>query len=377
MKKLIFFLASLFVLEAAVAQSTSDEIVKALDQKLEEIYKASKLPGISFTLVLQSDAPITFVKGMADIERNIAMTPDTKMPGGSTGKVFYSVVAMQLMQEGRLELDLPISNYLKGPWLKRIPNGEALTVRHLMRHQSGLPRYIFNPAFPEEVRRDADRVWKPEELLAFVFDADPLFEAGTSFAYSDTNYILLAMVIEAVTGNDLYDEVERRVLQRAGLKNVVPQTGRQYENLAQGYSGENDPFFPGKALDENGVGRYNWQFEWAGGGLVITTRDLAVLNKKIFEGNMFEMLMLPTYLDGVAAGELGGEWGWGVHIQDTPHGKTFGHSGYMPGYITNVLHYKDYGFSICYQVNTSDRSRLQGYGALAQLADIIVEGLKK
>ena len=245
-----------------------------------------------------------------------------------------------------------------------------------MRHSTGIPRYVFSPQFQKDVHMDPDKVWKPEELLSYVFDDKPTFKSGSGFAYSDTNYILLCMVIEEITGKDLYVEVENRVLKRAGLNYVSPQNKRQYEGLVQGYNGDEDPFFPGNALDENGKSRYNLQFEWAGGGLVINAHDLAKLGKLIYEGKMFAASLLTEYLDGREATGLGGQWGLGVHIQETPSGKTYGHSGFMPGYITNMIYFEDFNFSICYQINSSKPEARPIMRELSGLARIIKEEIK-
>lgn len=367
---MLLFAVSLPILAQDVA--TTSKLLTQLDKKLDEIRNTSGAPGVSFTTVLPNGEELTLTSGYADVERKIEMEADHKMLGGSTGKVFYSVVVMQLVEEGILELDVPVEQYLGDqPWFKRLPNAGQLTLRNLMRHESGIPRYVFKEAFQKEVVKDADKVWKPEELLSYVFDDQPLFKVGEQFAYSDTNYIIVAMVIEAITQNTLYEEVQKRVLEKAGLTHVVPQNTRTYEKLAQGYNGEEDPFFPGKAVGEDGKSRFNWQFEWAGGGLVITTRDLAVLGKKIYEGEMFDKSLLKEYFDGREATGMGGTWGLGVHIRETPNGKIYGHSGFMPGYITNMMYFEDLGFSICYQVNSSEASSRGILRELPQLARII------
>lgn len=359
------------------AQNTA-AILEKVDKRLGEIFESANAPGLSFSIVWPDGSTSTIVKGMANVEKQLPMSTDTKMLGGSTGKVFYSVVAMQLIEEGKISLDEPVINRMADyTWFKRLPNASELTVRHLMRHQSGLPRYVFKEAFQADVIKDANKVWKPEELLAYVFDDQPLFEVGKDFAYSDTNYIVLAMLIEKVTGNTLYTEVKQRVLRKAGLKQVVPQDKRKYDNLAQGYNGENDPFFPGKALDDQGQSRYNWQFEWAGGGLVITTHDLALLGKKIYEGKMFNPELLDEYFDGVPAGNLGGHWGLGVHIQERSGGKIYGHSGFMPGYVTNMLYFEKGKFAICYQINTSDQQRTGIFRQLPSVAALLNQELAK
>lgn len=377
MKKLLLTSLCLLLCTWSLAQDT-DAVMAAVQKKLDEFFEAGDAPGVSVSIVMPNGEERTLVKGWADVEKKVKMSAKTKMLGGSTGKVFYSVVAMQLIEEGKLKLDEPIFAQMSDyDWFERMPNAKELTVRNLMRHQTGIPRYVFSEEFQADVLKDADRAWKPEELLAYVLDNEPLFAANADFAYSDTNYIVLCMLIEKVTGNDLYKEVQKRVLDKAGLKAVEPQNKRKYKNLAQGYNAENDPFFPGNALDGKGKSRYNLQFEWAGGGLVITTNDLAVLGKKIYEGEMFSPALLEEYFKGVDAGRLGGEWGLGVHIQETPQGTVYGHSGFMPGYVTNMRYYKKDKFSICYQINTSDRAKMSILRQLPGLGAIVSEELNK
>lgn len=307
------------------------------------------------------------------------MTPYTKMLGGSTKKVFYSVVAMQLISEGKLSLDTPIYRTMSDfSWFNKLPNAKTLTVRSLMRHETGIPRYVFKDSFQKAVLKDVNKVWRPEELLAHVFNEKPLFDVGKSFAYSDTNYIILCMLIEKVTGNNLYDEVQRRVLNKADLNQVVRQTSRHYKNIAQGYNAPNDTFFPGLQFNKQGKSNYNLQFEWAGGGLVITSHDLAILGKKIYEGKMFDSSLLKEYFNSVKAIGTGGEWGLGVHIMNTPIGKIYGHSGFMPGYTTNMVYFPEYKFSICYQMNTTDKKKTPTLrGLLPRISKVIVNILKE
>lgn len=357
------------------AQKT--ELSSKLQEELNKIQASHQAHGVTFSAALPNGEVISLAAGLADIENKTPMTPKHKMLGGSTGKVFYSVVIMQLIEEGKIELDTPVINYLGSyNWFKRLPNASTLTMRSLLRHESGIPRYVFKEQFQSDVLMDADRVWKPEELLSYVFDDEPLFAVGEDFAYSDTNYIIACMVVEKVTGRTLYQEVEERVVKRAGLKSTEAQDKRVYEGMAQGYNGE-DPFFPGNALDENGKSRYNWQFEWAGGGLVITSEDLAVLARKIYNGEMFNKALLEEYFNGRSAGQMGGTWGLGVHIRETGNGKIYGHSGFMPGYITNMMYFEKEDFSICYQINGSAAEYRSIMRDLPSLATIISESLQK
>lgn len=373
----IFICLSLFLSAQIFAQSTN-ELSAKLQQELDKIQSAHKTPGVTFSAVLPNGELVAIASGLADVEKEIPMTPEHKMLGGSTGKVFYSVVIMQLVDEGKIDLDEPVSTYLGSyDWYNKLPNASSLTMRALMRHESGIPRYVFKEAFQVDVLKDADKVWKPEELLSYVFDDEPLFAVGEDFAYSDTNYIVACMVVEKVTGKSLYKEVQKRVLKKAGLKYSEPQDKRKYKGMAQGYNGEEE-FFPGTAIMEDGKSRYNWQFEWAGGGMVITSQDLAVLGKKIYEGEMFSKSLLENeYLKGRPAKQLGGDWGLGVHMTNTPVGKMYGHSGFMPGYITNMMYFPEFGFSVCYQINGSTPEYMSIMRDLMGLAAIVKENLPK
>jgi D-alanyl-D-alanine carboxypeptidase len=251
-----------------------------------------------------------------------------------------------------------------------------LTIRHLLQHSSGISRYVFAPEFQKDVKLDPDRTWVPEELLSYVFDKEPLFEAGSDFSYSDTNYIVLGMVIETLTGASLYDYIEAHILKPMDLNRVSPQIDRKITGLATGYSSEQDPFFPGTVV-EDGTYRYNLQFEWAGGGFVNNARDLARAGKMIYENALFGKPLMEEYLKGIPAKGSGGAWGLGVHIAKSPIGTSYGHSGFFPGYITNMLYFPEYGFSIAFQVNTSDNKNLSLYRKLHKLIPVIAGYLKE
>jgi D-alanyl-D-alanine carboxypeptidase len=136
--------------------------------------------------------------GLADRTAGRALSPDDLLMAGSTGKTFFAAVALQLIEAGRLDLDAPISKYLGAkPWFSRLPNAKDITVRMLMTHTSGLVRYEMNPKFTADLRANPDKAWTPEEELSYLFDATPPFAAGQGWDYSDTNYIVLGMIMEA------------------------------------------------------------------------------------------------------------------------------------------------------------------------------------
>jgi D-alanyl-D-alanine carboxypeptidase len=226
-----------------------------------------------------------------------------------------------------------------------------------MNHTSGLVRYELLPKFNADLTRQPEKTWNPEELIAYIFDTKAPFTAGTKWEYSDTNYIVLGMVIEKVTGKPYCAELRRRILEPLGLKQTVPVEGRKVPGLVQGYAGPRNTFGgKEKMLDERGEMIINPQFEWTGGGIASTPSDLARWGKMLYEGKAFDASLFPTMVEGVTAPMLGREakYGLGVILRPTPHGPTYGHAGFFPGYMTEMMYWPEHKLAVVVQVNTSE-----------------------
>jgi len=225
----------------------------------------------------------------------------------------------------------------------------------LMNHTSGLVRYEFKEQFTRDLTASPDRVWKPEELLSYVLDTAPPFAAGAGWEYSDTNYIVLGMIVERVTGRPFYEEARRRLLAPLGLARTVPSDSRVIPGLAQGYAGPNNPFGGADAMIVKGRFAINPQFEWTGGGYASTAEDLARWGRALYTGRAFDRSLMTEVLRGVPARMLGPEttYGLGVIIRQTPHGPAYGHSGFFPGYVTEMAYFPELRAAFAVQVNTS------------------------
>jgi D-alanyl-D-alanine carboxypeptidase len=138
------------------------------------------------------------------------------------------------------------------------------------------------------------------------------------------------------------------------LTRTLPSDSRVIPGLIQGYAGANNPFGGTDAMIAEGRFVINPQFEWCGGGMASTTEDLARWAKALYEGRAFDRSLLSQMLDGVPA-KLGPEakYGLGVIIRPTALGISYGHSGFFPGYITEMIYFPEHKFAIAVQVNTS------------------------
>jgi D-alanyl-D-alanine carboxypeptidase len=362
MRKIIPFFIACLLLTAAIGRQPinikiTGALKKTLQMKLDEWHKAGNFPGATLGVVLADGESFGLAVGYSDRDAKTRMRPTDRMLAGSVGKTFAAATALQLVKEGRIGLDDKVEKYLGSePWFSRLPNAKEITVRQLMNHTSGLVRYEFKPQFTKDLTANPEKVWKPEELVAYLLDEKPPFGAGNGWDYSDTNYIVLGMIIERVTGGKFYDEATRRLLRPLKLRDTIPQDGLKLKGVVQGYAGPNNPFGGKDEMIHDGRFAINPQFEWTGGGFASTSHDLARWAKMIYEGKAYSADLLPQVLDGVPAPMLGREskYGLGVIIRKLPTGETsYGHSGFFPGYLTDVMYFPDSKIAIAVQVNTS------------------------
>ena len=338
-----------------VVATGANVLKKELQLKLDEWHKAGKFPGATFGVVLESGESFGLAVGFSDRDAKTPMKSTDRMPAGSTGKTFAAAMAMQLIKDGKISLDDKIEKYLgKETWFGRLPNAKDVTIRQLMNHTSGLVRYEFKKEFTDFLTANPYKVWRPEERLAYLFDEKPPFEAGKGWDYSDTNYIVLGMIMERVTGKKFYDEAYKRFVKKFKLNDTIAQDGPELKGVVQGYAGANNPFGGKDKMIENGKFIVNPQLEWTGGGWASTGVDLARWAKTMYEGKAFDASLVPVMLDGVPA-KLGRDvkYGLGVIIRPTQAGLAYGHSGFFPGYMTDMMYFPEQKIAVAVQVNTS------------------------
>jgi D-alanyl-D-alanine carboxypeptidase len=356
-----------------VAATGTNVLKKEIQMKLDEWHAAGKFPGATLGVALPDGESFGLAVGYSDRDAKTPMKPDDRMLAGSTGKTFAAATAMQLVKEGKIGLDDKIEKYLgKETWFNRLPNAEDITIRMLMNHTSGLVRYEFKQEFTDYLTAHPMKVWTPEERLAYLFDAKAPFEAGKGWDYSDTNYIVLGMIMERVMGKVFYDEARKRFIRKFKLNNTIAQEGPVMPGVVQGYAGASNPFGGKDAMIENGKFVVNPQLEWTGGGWASTGQDLARWAKIIFEGKAYDPSLLPQVLEGVVAPMLGRDTKYGlcVIIRNTPAGVSYGHSGFFPGYVTDMMYFPDKKIAVAVQVNTSAPGMFGGKPPARLLAEV-------
>lgn len=349
---------------AAAQETTTLEVrpVEGLHERCQAIVERiveRGAPGASAALVLPDGTLLACTAGLASRAPATPMTPETLMLSGSAGKTFVAGAVLLLASRGQLDLDARAADYFEGDqaaWADALPNGRAVTLRQLLRHQSGIPRYVFEAAFTERMVAEPDRVWQPRELLAFVSQRAPLFAPGESFSYADTNYIVVGMVIEAVAGDPFYTFVQRELLAPHELDASLPSNRREIPGMAQGHVQLGRSMGVPELTLEDGRFVFNVQFEWCGGGWANTPGDLARYCGLLYSGTLFEGQDLAALLEAVPAPELGPQVRYGIAamLRETSAGPLIHHDGFMPGYLTSTGFFPELELAVALQLNSDD-----------------------
>jgi D-alanyl-D-alanine carboxypeptidase len=338
-----------------------EKVRSGVRARLAELHEQASFPGMTVGFVLPDGRSASVAVGIADRDKKIPMKVDDRMLAGSIGKTFVSAVALQLVGEGKLELESKISRWLgNDDWFPRLPNGPNITLRMLMNHSSGIPEHVLDPTFIAALRAQPDRNWSPPQLVAYVLGKPPLFPAGEGWSYADTNYILVGMIVERAAGRSLYDEIGRRLLTPLRLENTSPSITRVIAGLVPGYSRKGGPFDVEGPTMLGGKMIFNPQCEWAGGGFVSTSEDLASWGRLLYGGDVLTKDALDSLRSGVPAKTgMGDRYGLGVQIRNSPWGNSLGHGGWFPGYLSEMEYFSGPRLAVAVQFNTDDQRSLK------------------
>jgi D-alanyl-D-alanine carboxypeptidase len=318
-------------------------------------FVAKGVPAISITVVHPDGTVTNAAAGVAD-ENGTPITPEDRFLAGSTGKTFFAAWALQLQAEGKINLDRKFIDYSGDKHLAtRIPNGDKVTLRQLMNHTSGVPEHVESEDFIKALKSDAEGRFSAEQLLRFSFDKKPLFVPGKGWSYADTNYILLAYALESATGENAYAEIQRRFLGPLDLAYTEPSTHRRLDRLVTGHMFAGNPFGEG-ASKKDGKLVLNPQFEWAGGGFVSNPSDLALWMWSLAGGDILDADQKKQMQTGVPARTgPGHQYGLGLQIRPVNGATTIGHSGWYPGYLTDIHYWPNENIAVCVMTATDDQ----------------------
>ena len=275
--------------------------------------------------------------GVASVSTARPVPLDAEFRIGSVTKIFVATVALQLVGEGRLSLDDTVAHWLPGVVKGHGNDGSRITIRNLLQMTSGIYDYVNDlPVLASAAGYEANRfrTYTPQQVVALAMQHPPLFAPGTSASYSNTNYVLLGMIINRVTGRTWGEEVHARIIRPLGLRHTsTPGTFPFIVGPhAEGYSS-----IGGKALINTTV--LNPSAADAAGSMISTTNDLSRFDTALTSGRLLAPAQLTEMETTIAApggaeGFPGARYGLALDWFPLSCGGAFGHTGGFPGYTT-------------------------------------------
>ena len=217
---------------------------------------------------------------------------------------------------------------------------------------------------------DPDFYFKPVELIEFALDREPLFPAGEGYNYSDTGYLIAGLIIEKAGGDSYYSLLQKHILEPLKLTRTSAANSRKLEGLSPGYLNPKNSFGLPEKTVSNGEMVINPLTEWTGGGLVSNVQDLVCWAKLLYEEKALSKPYLAELLQPVLEDAKRG-YGLGVAVNTTALGKTYGHSGWFPGYRTEMAYFVEHKIAVAIQINSDDQVEL---GSIVnEITQVLVE----
>ncbi|MGW6709557.1 serine hydrolase domain-containing protein [Streptomyces sp. NPDC054956] len=344
---------------APVAQSATRSAVptvavpdlEALTQALRNT-TAAGAPG-AMARFTGPDGVQSRVEGVRDRTTGAAMDPKARFRIGSVTKTFSTVVLLQLVDEGKIELDRPVNNYLPG----LLPD-DRITVRHLLTHRSGLADYtnaMFDQTVPgfEAVR---NKVFTYEELVGLSLAEPRTTEPGVAYKYSNTNFVVVGMLIEKATGKPVSKAYEKRIIKPLKLKNtsyVHPETAIKGLH-ANGYL---HPDEAGAPLVDSTEQTVSWA--QSAGAMISNAADLSTFMSSLVGGKLLRPGTLDAMLTMTPTDTTNTRfYGLGLRRYDLSCGtQVYGHTGTVQGFYTYAFTTRDGSRSLSAMANTSNRGQ--------------------
>jgi D-alanyl-D-alanine carboxypeptidase len=326
-----------------IQQATPNEQFQAV---LDEAV-ARGLPAVSVTIEGRN-IDFSGVSGVSDLSSGEQIQMDNRFYVASTGKTFLAATLVQMAGDGLLDLDDPISRWLPREITDRIPSSAEMSVRMLLNHTTGI--YDFQNDGDEWdndfiLVSGPDRQWTQADVLPYFLDKPLHFEPGTDYSYSNSNYILAALIVESVSGGPVQLAIRQRVIDPLGLENTL------HGDEAIGQAG----LVHGYYSDEGE--RYDTQpwyshYGLADGSIQTNSEDLARFIRGLLKSDLvLNDSMRSEMLQPSLLGTPPSSYGLGINIREIEQsGETiYSHSGKDPGYQTEMLYFenKDTVITLC------------------------------
>lgn len=343
-------------------QDTSQVHPKATTyQALLEKHRKNGLVG-AVLLIKDKDGLWIGADGKADIASDINMQACNTFLIASISKVFTSAAIYRYIDKGILSLDDPISKWIDQAIVDKVSNADEAEIKHLLAHTSGIPDYYTFQLELDRINKEANN-WTKEEVLEYTYGVKATNEVGETYYYCNTNFLLLAMILESASGLSFEQVYQQEVFQPLGLTSAYYGEEKPIpDGCVKGYVDVygNGQYVESEFLykDELGIG--------GDGGIAINAYDLAIFFEDLMKGK----LITPSSLEAMTNWfDLPEDWHWmtfgqtengfGIEKYNTDYGYAVGHSGGIDGFSTIALYFPEADMSYVLLVNSAGNNIAQ------------------
>ncbi|WDZ83769.1 serine hydrolase domain-containing protein [Micromonospora cathayae] len=325
---------------AASADAPQRDRADTVQHRLDRLVAEDGFPGALASVRYAGGRVRDYTAGVGDLNTGRKVPTDGRVRIGSNTKTFTAVVVLQLVGEGRIDLDATVEHYLPGVVRGNGIDGRRITVRQLLQQTSGLPDYddvLFT--VPQDLVELSHSYYDPRRLVDAALTRPASFAPGLRWEYSNTNYILAGLIVERVTARPVGEEITRRIVTPLGLRDTYwPQVGEQRipGRHPQGYVA----VAPGAPWVD--VTRMDPSLGWAAGQLISTPNDLRSFFEALLAGRLLQPAQQRALLTTVPAPGFEPTDGWAYGLGIARHtlpcgGHAWGHGGDIQGFETRNL----------------------------------------
>ncbi len=341
-----------FPTTSLIDESTS----RAIADRVCDCLNRETVPGIQVTVIDSLGEIWTLSTGSADRKRTTPIEDDQQLRLASITKTFTAALTYRLQEEGLLSLQDPIGN-----WFPEYEEGQRITVAQLLDHSSGIMDLLVLPDLLLTSTMNSNKVWEPTAIAEAIFEKDLQFDPGTDHRYSNTNYLLLGLIAEEVTGQNLGQSIRQYLTDPLGLQNLSFQPVDEVPaNLISGYDRD---LIPEPGWYE--LSPENTAFSsaaYAAGNLTSNSEETARFYHALFTGNVLQSASLTDMMnysvDADAEKDVLRDFGKGLFRYIFPTGTYYGHEGSYIGFDHIAIHQPESRQTVVLLANVSSYPKL-------------------
>ena len=321
----------------------------ALDSVMK-VYTTNALPGAAMAVYSEAEGWWAGAQGYADVERKIPMDNCHLQYIQSVSKSYMAVEILQLKEQGKIELDAPMTKYLPQKYSRYIKDADKVTVRMLLNHRSGVPEYNSNPQFVSKVILHPLDYFTADDCLKSIENEPLQFTPGSKYVYTNTNYLLLSLIGDVITG-DHAAYIKKNIFKPLGLADTYYGSGHDYLNglyLPETYW---DVFNNGKPVNITPFQAETVASSKGDDGIVCTPVDAVKYLKGLMEGKLLKPESMDEMLDFVKDEKGNKRYGMGMIYFDLQGIPAYGHGGGGIGAGCGLLYIPSHKIYVFFSTN--------------------------